>query len=73
VTQEKSPYLSEAELHDLTGRARRGAQTAWLRRNRWRFVLDADDKPKVARAYHDRRMADEATPPPRVEPDLSAV
>lgn len=66
-------FLTTSELFELTGRVQPSAQTRWLRRHRWRFVPDADGRPKVARAYHDRRMlgTDASEPGPR--PDFEAI
>lgn len=52
-------YLTRAELHELTGRARALQQLTWLRRWRWRFAIAADGSPRVARAYWSKRMVDE--------------
>ncbi len=30
--------------------------TTWLTKNNWRFEVDAHGLPKVARAFHDRKM-----------------
>lgn len=66
-------FLSPDDLHELTGRMRKGAQVAWLRHNRWRFVLDADGNPKVSRAYFDHRMTGIETPEPGARPNFEAV
>jgi hypothetical protein len=55
-------YLSPSELRELTGRAWPTAQTRWLRRNHWRFVIDGNGLPKVAREYWRRRMVDGDSP-----------
>lgn len=66
-------HLTAAELFDLTGRVRPGAQVAWLRRNRWRFALDSDGRPRVYRAYYDRRMLGEQAQEPGPRPDFEAI
>ena len=48
--------LTPDELHALTGRRQPSKQIAWLAANGWRFVLNADGRPVVARAYYERRM-----------------
>lgn len=51
-------YLTASELADLTGCKpnQRCRMTVWLVKNKWRFESDASGAPKVARAYHDRKM-----------------
>jgi hypothetical protein len=44
-------FLSDAELRQLTGRARPRAQIAWLREHRVRHYVNAADRPVVARAW----------------------
>lgn len=66
-------FLTAAELFELTGRIQPSAQTRWLRRKRWRFELDADGRPKVARAYHDRRMLGDDAKEPGPRPDFAAI
>ncbi len=48
--------LSRAELVELTGRQHADSQAAWLVARGWPFQLDADGRPKVARAEWERRM-----------------
>ena len=67
-------FLTANELRELTGRVRPTAQIAWLRRYRWRLALDADGRPKVARAYYERRMVtDEEAPKSEARPDFAAI
>lgn len=51
-------YLSASELADLIGCKpnQRSRMMAWLDENRWIYVVDVSGLPKVARAYHDRKM-----------------
>ena len=51
-------YLSATDLADLVGCKpnQKCRMTAWLTKNRWRFEVDARGMPKVAKAYHDRKM-----------------
>ncbi|MFZ6727396.1 DUF4224 domain-containing protein [Undibacterium sp. MH2W] len=53
-----SPYLTASELAELVGCKSNQKRTmqAWLETRRWRFELDKSGLPKVARAYHDRKM-----------------
>jgi len=66
-------FLTTDELRELTGRARPTAQVAWLRRYRWRLALDADGRPKVARAYYEHRMVSEEPPQAATRPDFAAI
>ena len=66
-------FLTPNELRELTGRVRPTAQVAWLRRYRWRLALDADGRPKVARAYYEHRMVSEEAPKPTARPDFAAL
>jgi hypothetical protein len=52
-----SDYLSAHELADLVGCKpdQRAAMTHWLTDN-WRFVVDKNGLPKVAREYRDRKL-----------------
>lgn len=67
--------LSRDELHELTNREHADAQIAWLRREGWPHVLDADGRPKVARAEFERRMLGGAAPTVRkpIRPRLDLV
>jgi hypothetical protein len=51
-------YLSAGELAELVGckSNQRTKMAAWLKTCRWRYEIDANGLPKVARAYHDRKM-----------------
>jgi hypothetical protein len=53
-----SDYLTAQELADLVGckSNQRAAMTHWLEDNRWRFVVDKNGLPKVARAYRDMKL-----------------
>ena len=53
-----SDYLSASELADLVGckANQRATMTHWLEENHWRFVVDKNGLPKVARAYRDRKL-----------------
>ena len=52
-------YLTENELSELTGRRQPKRQAVWLARNGWRFAVTDFGKPRVARAYWTRRLADD--------------
>ena len=51
-------YLSSSELADLVGCKpnQKSAMINWLSSNRWRHEVDLKGMPKVARAYHDKKM-----------------
>jgi hypothetical protein len=53
-----SDYVSAHELADLVGCKpnQRAAMAHWLSDNQWRFVVDKDGLPKVAREYRDRKL-----------------
>lgn len=58
-------FLTAAEIRELTGRKQQKRQAEWLRLNGWRFVLDADGRPKIMREYYERRSSGQEEPPPR--------
>jgi hypothetical protein len=51
-------YLSSYELADLVGckSNQRATMIRWLADNRWKFVVDRNGVPKVARAYRDQKL-----------------
>ena len=49
-------FLTETELSELTGYVYRSRQIDWLRRHNWKFEVNAQQKPKVARSYFDARL-----------------
>jgi hypothetical protein len=70
-------YLSAAELAALIECKpnQRAKMIAWLSANRWRFEVGSSGLPRVARAYHDRKMgiSEEKTPAKYAEaPNRSA-
>ncbi|OTP79431.1 DUF4224 domain-containing protein [Caballeronia sordidicola] len=72
-----SDYLSAAELADLVGCKpnQRAAMTHWLSDNNWRYVIDKNGLPKVARAYRDRKLGlttDKKTEKYDASPNLEA-
>lgn len=67
-----SLFLTPSEIKELTGYKRAADQRRWLNRNGWPYALDANDRPKVARSYADRRLSGE-TAGVAQEPDFSAV
>jgi hypothetical protein len=62
-----SDYLSADELADLVGCRpnQRSVMAKWLSERRWRFVLDRNQFPKVARTYCKKKLGlDEDSPSP---------
>ncbi|CAN0620416.1 DUF4224 domain-containing protein [Burkholderia multivorans] len=53
-----SDYLTAHELADLVGckSNQRATMARWLDQNHWRYVLDMNGVPKVARAYRDQKL-----------------
>ncbi|WP_392395827.1 DUF4224 domain-containing protein [Paraburkholderia caledonica] len=51
-------YLLPSEIADLVGRKpnQRKLMTRWSASNGWPYVIDRNGIPKVARAYHDRKL-----------------
>lgn len=65
------PWLSDDELHDLTGYVRPSAQVRWLSSNRIKFYRNALNKVRVPR---DAIAAVKATATEkRTEPDFTKV
>ncbi|KVD48645.1 hypothetical protein WS61_07440 [Burkholderia sp. ABCPW 11] len=75
-----SAYLTAGELADLVGCKpnQRATMARWLDRNGWRYVVDTNGLPKVARAFHDQKLGiapEESAIDSRVatEPDFDAL
>lgn len=51
-------YLSANELAELVDCKpnQRSKMVSWLTSHRWRFEVGASGLPRVARAYHDKKM-----------------
>lgn len=49
-------FLTTIELRELTGYSYRSRQIDWLQRNNWKFEVNAQHCPKVARSYFDVRL-----------------
>lgn len=65
-------FLTEDELHDLTDATLRRLQIAWLESHGWTFEISRLGRPKVLRAYAERRMGlAEAKNTDQTEPDFS--
>lgn len=59
-------YLSADELSDLVDckSNQRCKMISWLKENKWKYEVGSTGLPRVARAYHDRKMGitDEKAP-----------
>jgi len=67
-------YLTDNELSELTGRRQPKRQAAWLTRNCWRFAITDLGRPRVARAYWAKRLADDTSAVPvHPKPDFAAL
>ena len=49
-------FMTPGELAELTGFRAPHCQVRWLDRNRWRYALDRNSRPKVAREYFGERL-----------------
>jgi hypothetical protein len=58
MTMAGTGYLSADELAELIDCRpnQRSKMISWLTTNRWRFEVASSGLPRVARAYHDRKM-----------------
>jgi hypothetical protein len=69
VSDTKPPlFLTDTELHELTGYKLGKPQIAWLKAHRWLYETNAGGKPRVARSYFDRRMVGVVTTPEPAPP-----
>lgn len=64
MSDRNSLYLSAHELADLVECKvnQRSCMIAWLEANQWRFVIDKNGFPKVAWAFHDKKLGISETP-----------
>lgn len=49
-------FLSAEELAELTGYCSALGHVRWLDRNRWRYAMDRNNRPRVLRAYFEDRL-----------------
>jgi hypothetical protein len=66
-------FLSPQELQRLTGYARRSAQIRWLRKNGWRFTVNALKEPIVAIAESERKLVSGKGMTRHHEPNFGAL
>lgn len=65
-------FLTEEDLQELTDATLRRLQIAWLESHGWTFELSRLGRPKVLRAYAERRLGlDDAKKSDQTEPDFS--
>jgi hypothetical protein len=65
--------LTDKEVRDFTGYSRPSAQIRWLRRQGWRFTVNALGRPVIAVAEFNRRMVGGPHSTQRQEPDWTAI
>lgn len=63
-------FVADSDLRTLTGYTRPSAQLRWLRAHGWTYEVGGDGRPKVSRAYAERRLGAVDSAPPRREPQL---
>lgn len=73
-----SGYLTADELAELVDCKpnQRCKMAEWLKKNKWRFEIASSGLPRVARAYHDRKMGisdEKAQHKYADEPNLAAI
>lgn len=58
-----SDFLAATALAELVGckANQRHEMVKWLDRHRWRYVMDKNGLPKVARAYYNRKLGIDET------------
>lgn len=67
----QSIFLSDAELHELTGYVRNADRCRWLKQHAWRFEKSArTGRPIVLRSYAESKLSDPAASMARAEPRL---
>jgi hypothetical protein len=66
-------FLTPQELQRLTGYARSSAQIRWLRKNGWRFTVNALKEPIVAVAESERKLVSGQGMTPHHEPNFGAL
>lgn len=66
-------FLSEDDLHDLTGYVRAHEQKRWLTRHGWQFVENAAGHPRVLKSVVEAKLGGVATKPTRRGPNLEAI
>jgi Domain of unknown function (DUF4224) len=65
-------FLTAKDIAKLTGYVRSSAQVRWLRRNGWRFTVNALREPVVAIAELHRKLVS-GIAPAKQEPDFGAL
>ncbi len=69
---EHSMFLTSQDIVKLTGYNRPSAQIRWLRRNGWRFTVNALSEPVVAIAESNRKLVSGTTITTQ-QPDIGAL
>lgn len=58
-------FLTHHEISDLTGLRQCAAQRRWLDANEWVYQIDSQGRPKVARAFFERKMTESVVVEPQ--------
>ena len=66
-------FLTPDEVQRLTGYARSNAQIRWLRKNGWRFTVNALKEPIVAVAESERKLVSGQGMSKHHEPNFGAL
>lgn len=73
----ETEILAPEEIGEISGRARKDDQMAWLRLNGWKFSINATGQPIVGRLYARMKLAgielSDAFTPQLAQPDFSKV
>lgn len=65
-------FLTEDDLRTLTGYIAPSAQKRWLTKFEWEFATSGFGRPRVLRAYAEKRLGlESAKPKAQTEPDFS--
>lgn len=66
-------FLTNEELHELTGYVRHADQRRWLKDHGWTFEVSATGRPAVLRAFVQTKMGQSSDAPPPWTPNLAAL
>lgn len=66
-------FLSEDDLHDLTGYVRAHEQKRWLIRHGLQFVENAAGHPRVLKSVVEAKLGGASVKPTRRGPNLGAI
>ena len=66
-------FLTGDEVHALTGFKTPARQTKWLSKKGWRFVVNGNRKPVVARKYAEKMLGCDAPEESTYKPNFTAL